>query len=376
MTTFTVRLDALGSGLRVAVKDLLDMRGLPTTAGSRAVAETAAPAAADAACLAGLRAEERAGRARVVGRTVLHELAFGITGITGINGWAGTPQNPADPARIPGGSSSGSAAAVASGEADVALGSDTGGSVRIPAACCAVAGLKTTWGRVPLDGVWPLAPSLDTVGPLARDVAGLVAGMRLLEPGFEPAAEIPRRVGRLRVPAAPDVDAALDRALSAAGLELVELGPGLTAEWRAADEVTGRLLAAEAWRAHGGLLQRDPGAVGADVAARLLRGRVIGDAELAELQAARRAWRRRLQSVLVDVDVVALPTLGDAPPPLGDADGAYRLRATLPVNLAGLPALSLPVPRPGAFPASLQLVAGAEEALLGLGARVEAVAAP
>ena len=371
MTTFALRLDAPGPGLRVAVKDLLDMRGLPTTAGSRAVASTAAPADADAACLAGLRSQERAGRARVVGRTVLHELAFGITGI---NAWAGTPVNPADPARIPGGSSSGSAAAVASGEADVALGSDTGGSVRIPAACCAVAGLKTASGRVPLDGVWPLAPSLDTVGPLARDVAGLVTGMRLLEPGFEPAAEPPRRVGRLRVPAAPAVDAALDRALAAAGLELVELAPGLPAEWRAADEVTGRLLAAEAWRAHGRLLQRDPAGVGADVAARLLRGRAVGDAELAELRAAGRAWRRRLQAVLADVDAVALPTLGDVPPLLEDADDVYRLRTTLPVNLAGLPALSLPVPRPGAFPASLQLVAATEEVLLTLGARVEAAA--
>jgi Asp-tRNA(Asn)/Glu-tRNA(Gln) amidotransferase A subunit family amidase len=99
----------------------------------------------------------------------------------GVNPWSGTP---ADPRRIPGRSSSGSAVAVAAGETDVALGTNTGGSVRIPAACCGIAGLKTTWGRVPVDGVYPLAPSMDTVGPLGADVAATELGMRLIEPGF------------------------------------------------------------------------------------------------------------------------------------------------------------------------------------------------
>src|SRR5258707_8697714 len=102
----------------------------------------------------------------------------------GTNPWFGNPVNPLDPALIPGGSSSGSAVAVANDDADVAYGSDTGGSVRIPSACCGTAGLKTTWGRIPLEGVWPLSPSFDTLGPMARDVAGLVTGMQLLEPGF------------------------------------------------------------------------------------------------------------------------------------------------------------------------------------------------
>ena len=177
MTTFITRYETSGSGVRLAVKDLIDMEGERTTAGCRAVAERAVPAARDAVCLAGARA---AG-ARIVGRTNLHELALGVTGV---NEWYGTPVNPLDPTRVPGGSSSGSAVAVATGEADVAYGSDTGGSVRIPAACCGTAGLKTTWGRIPLDGVWPLAPSFDTVGPMARTVAGLVTGMQLLEPGF------------------------------------------------------------------------------------------------------------------------------------------------------------------------------------------------
>src|SRR5207253_9450078 len=118
--------------------------------------------------------------------------------------------------------SSGSAVAVADGDADVAYGSDTGGSVRIPSACCGTAGLKTTFGRIGLEGVWPLSPSLDTIGPMARDVAGLVLGMRLLEPGFMPSRTAPTTVGRVRLPGTdPAIDAAVDRALADAELEVV-----------------------------------------------------------------------------------------------------------------------------------------------------------
>src|SRR6185369_12477768 len=132
-------------------------------------------------------------------------------GISGINAAFGTPVNPLDPTRVPGGSSSGSAVAVANAEADVAYGSDTGGSIRIPAACCGIAGLKTTHGRIPLDGVWPLAPSLDTVGPMAVDVAGLILGMQLLEPGFAPASSVPHLVGRIRgVEGLPAIDSSID----------------------------------------------------------------------------------------------------------------------------------------------------------------------
>src|SRR4051812_45943828 len=173
MSTFITRLDEGGDGPRLAVKDIIDVAGVPTTCGCRAIEQTAEPAAADAACLAGARA---AG-ARIVGKTNLHELAMLPIGT---NPWFGNPVNPLDPELIPGGSSSGSAVAVANDAADVALGSDTGGSVRLPSACCGTAGLKTTFGRVPLDGVWPLGPSLDTVGPMAATVAGLALGMSLL----------------------------------------------------------------------------------------------------------------------------------------------------------------------------------------------------
>src|SRR5437899_4229857 len=216
MTTFITRLDASGSGPRLAVKDLIDVEGVPTTAGSRAVERGAKPAGADAPCLRGARA---AG-ARIVGKANLHELAMLPFGT---NPWFGTPVNPLDPALIPGRSSSGSAVAVATDEADVALGSDTGGSVRIPAACCGVTGLKTTHGRVSLEGVWPLAPSFDTVGPMAAAVAGLVIGMQLLEPGFAPSRAPARTVGRLRTSAHPALEAAVDAALRGAELEVVAL---------------------------------------------------------------------------------------------------------------------------------------------------------
>src|SRR5438309_1591338 len=196
-------MDAPGSGPRVAVKDIVDVEGVPTTAGCRALERSATAAERDATCLAGARS---AG-ARLVGKTNLHELAVLPLGT---NPWYGTPVNPLDPGLIPGGSSSGSAVAVASEEADVALGSDTGGSVRVPAACCGIAGLKTTHGRVSLDGVWPLAPSLDTIGPMASAIAGLVLGMQLLEPGFQASATPASIVGRLPSSGEPTLETAVD----------------------------------------------------------------------------------------------------------------------------------------------------------------------
>jgi amidase len=357
MDGFSLRLDH-GPGLRVAVKDLIDMAGQPTTAGSAAVAFV--PARVDAACLAGVRAA-----AVIVGRTVLHELAYGITGV---NAWQGTPTNPLGPF-VPGGSSSGAAVVVANGDAEVALGSDTGGSVRIPAACCGVAGLKTTHGRISLEGVWPLAPSMDTIGPLARDVPGLVRGMQLLEPGFSPS--LPGTVGRFRPAAAAGVDDAIDTVLAAA------LGPCPAVDlpgWDAADQAAAVLLSAEAFASSGHLLRT--GRVGEDVAGRLRAGGRRTEAELAAAEATRRAWSHEVGVALQQVDLVALPVLRDAPAPLSAPERMYQLRLTLPVNLAGLPAVALPLPRRDGPPASLQLVGrpGSEEMLLATALLLEAAA--
>ena len=248
MTTFLTRLDAgPGDGPTVAVKDLIDIAGEATTAASRAFG--APVATRDAAVITAIRANG----GRIVGKTNLHELAFGGTGI---NAHTGTPINPLDPTRIPGGSSSGSAVAVATGEADVALGTDTGGSIRTPAACCGVVGLKTTYGRIPLDGVQPLAPSLDTVGPLAATVDGIITGMRLLEPDFSPAT-VPTRWGRFRMPGtAAAIEDAIEDALEhlvddvdIVGIEL----PG----WEGADNAGSTVAFAEAAEPDRGLGDAD-----------------------------------------------------------------------------------------------------------------------
>jgi amidase len=368
LSVWIIREATPGRGLRVAVKDLIDVAGLPTTAGCRAVAERAKPAAEDAPCLAGLRAAAARGEACLVGKTNLHELAYGISGI---NKAFGTPVNPLDPARVPGGSSSGSAVAVASRQADVAYGSDTGGSIRIPAACCGVAGLKTTWGRIPLTGVWPLAPSLDTVGPVARDVAGLIAGMTLLEPEFTVAARSPGVAGRVKIDADPAVDQAVDAALDAAGwhvvpVDLAGLGPATAAAMTVLD--------AEAWASDGELAGSAPELIGRDVLSRLRQAASITPDQLSAAWQEADRWRASLSALWDQVELLALPTLLGFPPALSNARELLQIRGlTAPVNLAGLPALALAVPSRGPLPASIQLIGppGAEDRLLAAGAVIE-----
>ena len=362
--TWIVRLDAPGDGPRLAVKDCIDVEGLPTTAGCQVVAEQASPAARDAAVVAATR---RAG-ARIVGKTSLTELCWSASGV---NPWSGTPPNPADPQRLPGGSSSGSAVAVAAGEADVALGTDTGGSVRIPAACCGIAGLKTTWGRVPLDGVYPLAPSLDTVGPLGADVAAVELGMGLIEPGFA-ARSCELVAGRMRpeVDVDPVTDAAVDAALAAAGVRVTEVdGFG----FRAAAGATDVLINAEAYQANAYLIpyldRLTP-----QLRRNLTESAAITADQVEAAERVRREARDWFAAALDRYPVLALPTLVGAPPLLGER-GMPLTVLTMPANLAGLPTLSLPVPGgPAGLSASLQLIGppGGEERLIALGRVIEA----
>jgi amidase len=339
-----------------------------TTAGSPAVARTAAPAPADAALLAGAR---RAG-VRLVGKTNLHELAFGTSGV---NAYYGTPANPFDPAHIPGGSSSGSAVAITEGSADIAYGSDTGGSIRVPSAFCGVTGLKTTHGRIGLSGVFPLAPSLDTVGPMAADVAGVVRGMALLEPGFLPGRPA-GSIGRFRspdFPADPAIDAALDGLLARSGHRVVEIE---IAGWLAAYRAGSDLLVHEAFVLNRPLLE-DPtlaGLVSAPVTARLREGSSVTAAQIDAALVVATGFLAELAEVFAQVDLLALPSVEIFPPRLEDAPRQVYNHLTLPVNLAGLPALALPVPTGWRFPASLQLVAprGGEELLCATGAELEA----
>ncbi|MHB1446585.1 MAG: amidase [Acidimicrobiales bacterium] len=372
MTTFITRLDATGPGPRVAVKDIIDVEGVPTTAGSKALERIAKPAVADAACLAG----SRAAGARVVGKANLHELAMLPLGT---NPWFGTPVNPLDATLIPGGSSSGSAVAVATDEADVAFGSDTGGSVRIPSACCGTTGLKTSYGRISTAGVWPLAPSLDTIGPMARDVAGTVLGMQLLEPGFAPSAPA-ATVGRLRTTGLPEIEGAIDAALRASGLEVVSLA------WDAWDVGTNLFMAvffAEMWEVDHELIESDPEEVGPDI------HQAFGLVDLFRpgAEEARRAvaeWRKSLVDLFDRVEVLALPTIPIFPPtieslandPMPVIIEITRYASLL--NVAGLPCIAKPVPVAGSrLPTSLQLVGppNGEELLTATAAVMEAAVA-
>jgi amidase len=368
VATWIVTETQSGSGIRVAVKDLIDMVGLPTTAGSRAVADHARPASRDAACIAGLRQAQSLGQARFVGKTNLHELAYGISGI---NAFFGTPVNPLDPRRVPGGSSSGSAAAVAAGEADVAYGTDTGGSIRIPAACCGISGLKTTWGRVRLDGVRPLAPSLDTVGPMGRDVEALVAGMALLEPGFMVAGEAPRIIGNLAIDADPVITEAVGTALWTAGFDVQPVTiPGIDKIIAASMTV----LDAEAWATNAELVAAAAHWIGDDVHDRLRAGSTIMSARLTAARQEITRWKAALDDLWRRVELLAVPTLLGFPPLLEEARTMFTIRGlTSPVNVAGLPALALPVPANGPLPASVQLIgpANSEDRLLAAGAVLE-----
>lgn len=362
-----------GTGLALAVKDNIDVAGVPTTCGSRLLAATAAPAAEDAQCLLGAR---EAG-VRIVGKTNLVELAFGAHGM---NSWYGTPRNPLDRSLLPGGSSSGSAVAVATGMADVALGTDTGGSIRIPAACCGTVGLKTTFGRIPVGGVQPLAPALDSVGPMAVDVARVVEGMRLLEPGFAVSAEVPTVAGWAveRTGARVDgrISEAVRGALVRAGMELREVE---VSSWRGAWTAGTALLEKQAAVTFGSLRGLE-GQLDPTVAARLRSGWGLSWAEVRAAREVQVRWEEEMRELLDRVGLLALPTMGCFPPRLDEYEVAGIDPPlnwfTLPVNLAGLPSLSLPVPCSGPVPASVQLVGplGSEDRLLACGLAVEEAA--
>lgn len=369
ISTWIVRLDPAGPGVRLAVKDCIDVEGLPTTVGCPVIAERASPAASDAAVVAAAR---RSG-AQIVGKTNLSELCWSAVGM---NTWSGTPVNPVDPRRVPGGSSSGSAVAVATGQADVGLGTDTGGSVRIPAACCGVVGLKTTWGRVPVDGVYPLAPSLDTVGQLGADVAAVELGMRLIEPGFT-AGSCELTVGRVRPETDPEVDpavdAAIDAALATAGVLSTDV-PGL--DFAAAVTATSLLLDAEAYQVNAYLIP-EAARLSPHNQRNLTEAAAVTADQVAAANRTRESVREWFAGLLGRHPFLALPTLLAAPPLLGER-GIPLTLLTMPVNLAGLPALALPVPGgPAGLPASLQLAGppGGEEQLIALGRRIEAAVA-
>lgn len=330
-------------GVRVAVKDLFDVAGQVTGAGNPTLA-LGSPAVADAAAVELLCA---AG-ASVVAKTATDELAMGMFGV---NTHYGTPPNPAAPDRVPGGSSSGSASAVAGGTADLGLGTDTGGSIRVPAAFCGLVGLRPTHGRIPIGGVRPMAAGFDTVGLLGRDVVTVADAFGVLAPSSMAARAVDRLVLltdllERATPAVVDsTRATAERWSEMLGLPLHE--ERLTGDGLDLVSVFWPLMSRQLWESNGAWVTSERPVLGEGIEARILAASDITDAEVADAEGARTALRGRLGDVLAGA-VGVLPTTVDAAPLRTSSHAelmAYRdanLALVVPASLTGAPQLSLP----------------------------------
>ena len=357
--------------LTFAVKDLFDVEGLPTGAGNPDWLRTHPVPTTSASAVERLLA---AG-ACFVGKTKTDELAWSLSGQ---NAHYGTPANTAAPGRVPGGSSSGSASAVAAGLADAALGSDTGGSVRLPASFCGLYGLRPTHGRIPIDGAVPLAPSFDTVGWFARDPEVFARVGRVLLPNVRDL----RRPARLML--AEDLfgfAGAAARGALAGGVaavesligkaEPVDLAMGELQTWRETFRI---VQSAEAWAAQGAWISRVRPALGPGVRDRFAAASELDPASVDAAVVRRASIRAQIDAMLRPGSVLLLPTAREIAPRLDASDEqmdrfrAGALALLCPAGLAGLPQLTVPVGELDGCPIGLSLIGarGEDEALLDL----------
>ncbi len=356
-------------GKLVSIKDLLDVAGQVTTAGAK-MRRDSAPAAQDAPVVQRLRA---AG-AVIVGKTNMTEFAF--SGV-GINPHFGTPGNAADVLHIPGGSSSGAGVSVGRGLVDIAIGSDTGGSVRIPAAFNGVTGFKPTQARVTRDGAFPLSYTLDALGPLARTVADCAAADAIMA-GAIPQALPPRSLQGLRIglpqglpwtDCSAEVLAQTEQAiasLQAHGASIRKLPWQALMAAPAQLQSEGTLIAAEAAAIHQQALVDSRDAFDPRVLSRMDKGRALTAPYYIQLLQQRQQWTARMDAAMQEVDLLLLPTVAITAPriaPLLEDDSAFFaanaliLRNTSIFNFYDLPAISLPLPRvAGSLPVGLMLV--------------------
>jgi len=352
-------------GVPLSVKDLYDTKGVRTTAGAKIFADRIPNQ--DAAAVS--RLKEAGGV--IVGKTNLHEFAYGVTSI---NPHYGTPRNPWDPDRICGGSSGGSASAVALGLGFGSLGTDTGGSIRIPAALCGIVGLKPTYGRVSVRGVVPLSWSLDHVGPMARTVEDVAILLQIIDgrPLDPLTGDIKGvRVGILKTyfyeRLASEVDDAMNtalRTLEGLGARLVDIDLPSAAAHRG---VWLQIASPEVYSYHEPYLKKHPDQYGADILGRIEAGRVLLSIDYVRAQRIRTLMKRECKSVFESVDVIVTPTTPIPAPridgidkPWGDGPekaATALARFTRFFNIVGLPAISIPCGfTPGGLPLGMQIV--------------------
>ncbi|MES2975912.1 MAG: amidase [Pseudomonadota bacterium] len=376
------------AGLSVSVKDLFDIAGQTTAAGST-VLSGAPPATLDCPAVARLKA---AGAA-IIGRTNMVEFAF--SGV-GINPHHGTPANPCDTAtpRIPGGSSSGAAVSVATGSAFIGLGSDTGGSIRIPAALNGIVGFKNTARLVPVAGALPLSTTMDTVCAMTRSVRDAILAHEVLSGLRVAPRSAPLSACRLAVAQTSmldGLDATVSRAFARAVQQLRDAGAQVDdiplAEIRdlGAIQSTGGFSAAESYAWHRELLATKAAAYDPRVAARIQRGAEMKAFEYIDLIHARNAWINRVGIALAGYDAVLSPTVPIVAPPIADvAPGAERdgeffrinallLRNTSVVNMLDGCAISIPCQAPDELPVGLMIWHGPmrDDAVLGIALQAE-----
>ena len=349
-----------GVGEPVAVKDLLDTAGLTTTYGSALFAEHVPVVSAEA-----VRLVQEAGYS-VAGKTNLHEFAYGISSQ---NPHYGTVPNPAAPGRLAGGSSGGSAAAIAAGDVELALGSDSAGSIRIPAAWCGCCGFKPTYGLVSAEGCFPLAPSYDVVGPLASSVEGCERLMRALAPGFEPAELESLEELEVGVAWLDEAEPLVrERVAEAAALfprrREIELSRGPTDRSDFMREVAD---------VHRPLFPGNEELYGENVRGKIERALAVSDADAAAAERERAEYRELFAAAFGGLDLLITPTVAFVPPPADIDELELRGRGTLltyPFSSLGWPALALPCgPAEDGLPASIQLAApaGADARVLAAG---------
>ena len=339
----------------VGIKDNIDIVGYRTTIGTQALSDQQ-PATADAEVISRIKDADIV----ISGKTSLHELAFGMTGV---NHYFGTPVNPKFSELIVGGSSSGSAVAVANNEVRGAIGTDTGGSVRVPAACCGVIGFKPTFGRVSRKGVYPESSSLDCVGTFARTMTDLIRLHSVIDPLFMPSS-VPTKL--------EDLSCALfvEQSHTSISKQVIkymgELSASLTKVqiplFEDAFKAGMTIIAYETYQAFGHLLHSP--SIGTDIRERLKLASNITAEEIEYANTVRRCFSEQIDVILKSHPLIITPALPDTPLLARDAlDGKQDLKISYfarPFNLSGHPAIVLPINNQGTTPVSLQLICAKE----------------